>query len=126
MNDLPLLTKILNDTPLNFPTSAIADRLLGAIIKSLSLKTLTLTGSINKTQIIESAIYACLKKALESLDYSTQEEKIGRMAFYVISDFPLEVATKNTFNIIAKFATGHFMDINAINNILNEQIVSLK
>lgn len=126
MNDLPLLTKILNDTPLNFPTSAIADRLLGSMIKSLSLKTLTLTSSINKTQIIENAIYACLKKALESLDYSTQEERIGRMAFYVISDFPLEVATKNTFNIIANFAIGHFMDINAINEILNKQISNLK
>lgn len=126
INDLPLLTKILNDTPLNFPNSAIADRLLGAIIKSLSLKTLSLTSSINNTKIIENAIYACLKKALESLDYNTQEERIGRIAFYVISDFPLEVATKNTFNIIANFATGHFMDINAINNILNEQIVSLK
>lgn len=121
MNDLPLLTKILNDTPLNFPNSAIADRLLGGIIKSLSLKTLTLTSSINNTQIIENAIYACLKKALESLDYNTQEERIGRIAFYVISDFPLEVATKNTFNIIAKFAIGHFMNINEINKILHSQ-----
>lgn len=63
---------------------------------------------------------------MESLDCSTQEEKIGRMTFYVISDFPLEVATKNTFNIIAKFSIGHFMYMDTINEILNKQIGSLK
>lgn len=120
-DDLALLSKILMNTPLNFTNSKEAETLLGLILKKLSLKLIPNNLPLAQHLLIEKAIYACLTKGLEVLEFKTSEEKIAMLAFCIIVNPPrgLEVTTIRAFNIIDKYARGHFMNIDAINQSLN-------
>lgn len=123
-DDLALLSKILTDTPLNFANSKEAGTLLGLILKKISVKLVSNNLPLAQYLTIEKAIYACLTKGLEVLELKTAEEKIAMLAFYILVNYPLELATRRTFNIFAKFAKGHFLNITAINQSLNRQIAN--
>ena len=120
IDDLPLLSKILTDTPLNFPSSEFAEVLLGQILSELSLKISLYKGQLSTILVLQKAIYACLTKSLDALEYRTQEEKIAKIAFHILTTYPLAYVNRITIGMIDNFASGHFMNIKAINDYLKE------
>lgn len=120
-DDIPLLTELLTNTPLNFPDPNVATTILGGLLQTLSFNALLNRDNLSQTVIIEAAIYACMSKGIESLEDRTVEERVAKLAFYMIKDTRIGAIVKYLINLLQPFVWGHFLDIDAINKALDEQ-----
>lgn len=126
VDDLPLLIKILDDTPLNFPSSDAAEAMIENLLEAISLKAYIYRNIVSKTLIIEQAIYSCLNKGLKVLEDKTAEERIAKMAFYLWRGYYYGSYIGYIIKIYERFIWGHFMNVNAINNAIVERKESIE
>ncbi|WP_435979499.1 hypothetical protein [Psychrobacter sp. DM4] len=135
IDDLIILTNLLNDTTINFPDSEIAVSLLASLMKNIVLigfnKRIvhnSLIGKIyleasivnnmygvqgNKVHriIIEQAISACMTKAIKSIDGLVAEDRLAKLVLRFMIVCSDNNHRKFLYRVLQNFAFGRFLKI---------------
>lgn len=125
INDIPLLSQFLNETPLNFQNIDTARLFILDMIGQLTIKAYSYRNTASQLRSIEQALYACVEKSLDVLEGDTAEEKIAHIMFTFQTNPYLKYFFVFLTEIIDKFVRGHFMNANAVVNSFREQLLSL-
>lgn len=118
-----LASEVLKMYPNNYPSSYIALRVLvECCLKSICSASLYSTGSLSLSEwkYTEHIVYACCESAMVSLDGASSEARLAVLIVHVMHIvMSMRTASQLAITLFSKFAHGHFLDIEKINEEIN-------